>query len=134
MFCVVVVTLILLWESEGLKLSGLTDEVNDINYRNPIYFYVGLAFLTILYSIGMTILGCGGFDIPAITASGIYILYSIPCIITYSGTSDKGPSEKGIASQQRTPFWALSHCNSSFLTSEKRTPLNRGQNGSSFQR
>ena len=34
----------------------------------------------------------------------------------YSETSDKGPSEKGTAFQQRP----LSHCSSSFLTSEKR--------------
>ena len=43
----------------------------------------------------------------------------------YSGTSDKGPSEKGTTSQQRTTSGPLSHSISSFLTSEKRTTSQR---------
>ena len=42
-------------------------------------------------------------------------------VCMYSGTSNKGPSEIGTTSQQRTQFWTLSHSSSSFLTSEKRT-------------
>ena len=42
---------------------------------------------------------------------------------------DKGPSQKGTTSQQRTQFWTLFHSSSSFLTSEKRTTFSRGQNG-----
>ena len=69
LLCIILVLLILFWESEGIRLPDLTDHVNQINYRNPIYFYLGIAFLTMVYSIGMIILGSGGFEIPAITVS-----------------------------------------------------------------
>ena len=69
LLCIILVALVLLWESEGIQLSDLIDTENQINYRNPIYFYVGIAFLTMIYSISMTVLGCGGFEIPAITVN-----------------------------------------------------------------
>lgn len=57
------------WESEGITIFDLNDNVNQINYRNPIYCYLGIAILTVLYSVFMTIFGCGGFNILPITVS-----------------------------------------------------------------
>ena len=46
----------------------------------------------------------------------------------YSGTSDKGPSEIGTASLQRTLHLPLANRVVCYLTSEIRTPLYKGQN------
>lgn len=57
------------WESESTRIFDFSDSVNHINYRGPIYCYLGVAFLTVIYSIAMTVLGCGGFDIPPLMVS-----------------------------------------------------------------
>lgn len=63
-FSLILLGLMLSWESEGIRIFDLNDSVNHINYRNPIYCYLAVAFLTVMYSVVMAILGCGGFDIP----------------------------------------------------------------------
>lgn len=65
LFSLILIVLMLAWESKGVRISDLHDRTKSIDYRNYIYSYVGIALLTILYSIGMTILGCGEFEVPA---------------------------------------------------------------------
>lgn len=54
--------LILLWESKGITIASLTK--GSINYRNELNGFVGISLLTVLYSIGMAILGISGLNLP----------------------------------------------------------------------
>ena len=46
------------WESEGVKITSLNQE--EYNYRNRIYYFVGVSCITVLYSVAMTTLGFMG--------------------------------------------------------------------------
>lgn len=71
--------LLFVWESEGVKITSLNQE--DYNYRNKVFYYVGVACITIMYSVVMTILGCSGVKIPSKAVSD-YTLYTMlePCM------------------------------------------------------
>lgn len=68
-FSVILLALMLSWESEGVRIFDLNDSVNHVNYRNPIYCYLAVAILTVVFAIVMTVLGGGGFDIPPLLVS-----------------------------------------------------------------
>lgn len=61
-FSVVMILLLFLWESEGVKITSLHQE--EYNYRNKVFYFVGVACLTILYAVTMTTLGFTGVKIP----------------------------------------------------------------------
>lgn len=56
----------MLWESKGVTISDLNDEGESINYRNLLTCYLGVGFITIIYSVGMVSMGLIGFEIPAV--------------------------------------------------------------------
>ena len=51
------------WESEGVKITSLNQE--EYNYRNRIYYFVGVSCITVLYSVAMTTLGFMGIKVPS---------------------------------------------------------------------
>ena len=73
--------LLFVWESEGVKITSLNQE--DYNYRNKVFYYVGVACITIMYSVVMTVLGCGGVKIPSKAVSDsieIHYIMLEPCM------------------------------------------------------
>ena len=67
---IIAVVLMLLWRSEGINIADL--DAGTVNFRNTLYTYIGVGFLTALYAVGMTIVGFGGLQFPPILASCIY--------------------------------------------------------------
>lgn len=50
------------WESGEYTIASLNS--GDVNYRNELHGFVGISLLTVLYSIGMAILGLSGLNLP----------------------------------------------------------------------
>ena len=66
------ILLLFLWESEGVKIMSLHQE--EYNYRNKVFYFVGVACLTVLYAVTMTTLGFTGIKIPPKAVSKISLL------------------------------------------------------------
>ena len=54
----------LLWESKGIRLFDLHLMDESINYRDVFVFYLGVAGITILYSVVLSIVGFSGVGAP----------------------------------------------------------------------
>lgn len=61
------------WQSEGINITNLNRET--IDYRNYLYIYLGIAFLTIFYSIAMTIVGFAKLQVPATMVNDKCVLF-----------------------------------------------------------
>lgn len=69
----IVITLLFVWESEGVKISSLDQD--EYNYRNRVYYFVGVACITIMYAIVMTILGVAGVIIPSKAVRDLLMIF-----------------------------------------------------------
>ena len=66
--------LMLLWRSKDTSIADLNDDSQSINYRNELNGFIGICFLTVLYSIGMATLGISGLNLPPFLVKGYYFL------------------------------------------------------------
>jgi hypothetical protein len=62
MIGLIIVVLVFVWDSEGVRIT--TFNQGDYNYRDGLFYFIGVDIFTIIYSIAMTTLGVTGINIP----------------------------------------------------------------------
>lgn len=57
------IVLLFVWESNGVKITTLNQ--HEYNYRNYLFYFVGVVCISILYAVTMTTLGFAGVRLPS---------------------------------------------------------------------